>query len=486
MRFYNLIILLIVLILVESCSGAKDKLVQLISRSLRDGLSEEECAEIRACVLDNEFLQREFGEEKNLADLVDQIAQKMAKRRSSSIEYPLTESCFNQIPVEKVSYSVYLENSASMDGYYQGDTEFKKTLYNLLNRFNGYQEPASLHFINQDIYPIQKNTKDFISYLSSSSLAGYGNRSNSKLDEILELVINKYKSDKKPAILVSDFIFSLNRSANLEADLDKMQSIITNTFQGLGEEDGILVMKFSSAFNGTYFDMNNGRHKLNGQLRPYYLWLLGPKTLIYTFMKRYEVNSLENYEDFLILDHTTEGEEPYHAILPHTLKSGRFSVCRDKGEAVCLEQIDFNDRVEPKVLNFALAIDLANIPLNDGSKLSASPFIIESDKGDPIKVKSVHPISVIESTDERYKGKATHALVLHTESLHQGEQVVTLKMKKGLPDWVAKTHGDDDTKIEENGLDKTFAFSYLINGVNQAFNPYAAFYFEIPITIRNN
>jgi hypothetical protein len=314
-----------------------------------------------------------------------------------------------------------------------------------------------------------------------------GDRKSSKLDKILEKVVEKYQSDSKPAILVSDYIFSLNNNTDLGSELDKIKYTIANTCQSLDKnKDAILVMKFSSAFNGLYFDMYNNNHKLNGKERPFYFWLIGPKVLIHAFLEKYGIQGIDSFQDYLLLDHSSEEEKPYKALLSHTLKKGRFSICRDQVEALCIENIEFYDRDNPPVLKFALGIDLSKIPLSSSAKLSREAYMVVSERGDQIEVESVHPISAAEESDERFKGTATHILVLNTKSLYRGEQEVKLRMKKEIPAWVATTHTDNDTNIEKSGTNQTFGFRYLIEGVNFAFNPNTAFFFEIPITIRNN
>jgi hypothetical protein len=488
MKYYQSFFILFLLCTVLACSRPEDELEQMISRSLMDnqGLSAKECNAIHGLISKHKSLYEEFEEESDLKKLVEQIAEKMSKRKSRPIDFPLAASCFGAASIEKHAYNVYLENSASMDGYYQGNTEFKAALYNLLTRINVEKESVSLHFINEKILPIQKEVRDFISSLSSSSLA-VGDRKSSKLDKILEKVVGNYQSDGKPGILVSDYIFSLNNNADLGSELDKIKYTIANTCESLDKDkDAILVMKFSSAFNGLYFDMYNKNHKLSGKDRPFYFWLIGSKTLIHNFMKKYGVEGIEGFQDYLILDHSTEEEKPYQALLSHTLKKGRFNICRDQAKELCIENIEFYDRDKPPVLKFALGIDLSKIPLSPSAKLSTDAYIVVSERGDLIEVESVHLISVAEDSDERFKGTATHILVLNTKSLYRGEQEVKLRMKKEIPTWVVTTHTDKDTDIENSGGNQTFGFRYLIEGVNFAFNPNTAFYFEVPITIRNN
>ena len=116
---------------------------------------------------------------------------------------------------ETFNINVYLENSASMDGYVKGVTEFETAIYNLLGDFkiSGLCDSLNLNYINKTI-PYQKQNalpadiQDFIEKLEPSvfKLRG-GDRSVSDLKNILSTVL-KTVNNKNAAVLISDFVFS--------------------------------------------------------------------------------------------------------------------------------------------------------------------------------------------------------------------------------------------------------------------------------------
>jgi hypothetical protein len=485
MNFKLWLFSLFILIASASCSGSKNELEQLISRSLRDnsGLADDECQAIRALISTDQRLLKEFGQDKALEQLIDDIAKKLSKRRSTPIEYPLKHNCFSISKPEITSFNVYLENSASMDGYYNGLTEYKDALFFMLAQINGKDEPVQINFINQQIYPIEKALDEFIAYLNPKSLSGLGSRGNTKINDILKQVVDQYKKDNKPAILISDYIYSLSNATNVQSQLPTIKYTMATTCQELDKDnDAILVIKNQSKFNGIYYDIYNTKTNLNGQFRPYYIWIIGNKNAIYSFMDKYSIKQAKGYQDFLIIDHSNSVDIPENKLLAHTLKNGRFSICRDQQESLCIENIEFNDRESPASLQFALALDLSKIPLSEKLKLEPSNFVITSQKGDQLQVIMIQSISSIEKNDERFRGNATHIIAIRTQALSRGEQVINIKMKKGIPPWVKEVSTNDDS--QDAIKNKTFGLDYLIEGVNLAFNPTEAFYFDIPLTIR--
>lgn len=476
---------LLIIITSASCDGSKDELEQLISRSLRDnqGLSGEECQSIQALVQTNKSLSKEYGQEEVLSQLIDNIAKKMSERRSSPIDYPLETSCFIKEKEKNTAFNVYLENSASMDGYYNGLTEFKDALFYMLTQINGKDEPVGIKFINQQVYPVQKDLDEFIAYLNPGSLAGLGPRGDTKINDILKQVVDQYKRDKKIAILVSDYIYSLPKTGNVQSQLPTIKYTMATTCQELDKEnDAILVIKNQSKFNGTYYDIYNNRTTLNGQIRPYYIWIIGDKTIIHNFMEEYRINEAKGFQDFMIIDNSSTEETPEHTLLGHTLKEGRFSKCRDENKILCIEDIQFMDRKSPAILQFSIAVDLSEIPVSEQLKLDRSNYKVVSDRGDDLGIEVISPISSIAKNDERFRGNTTHILTIQTNALSRAEQLIQIKMEKNIPLWVSEVSTNDDSK--DALKNKTFGLNYLIEGVNLAFNPEEAFFFKIPMTIR--
>jgi hypothetical protein len=111
--------------------------------------------------------------------------------------------------------NVYIENSGSMFGYINGDTEFKTDVRELLTLLKYHYSDKNVHlsFINSKIYPINTNDKiSFITNLTSSTFK-VGDTFSSEMNKVFNQVLNK--TDKNTiSILVSDCIYSVDGLAN--------------------------------------------------------------------------------------------------------------------------------------------------------------------------------------------------------------------------------------------------------------------------------
>lgn len=500
MQKNKILFLIVWSIALVGCQSAEDELKESIKAALKDnaGINQTEYENFKEIIEMDPKLQATYSDDK-LYSLIDGLAAKMAKRKTNPITYPLVtlfkpvagggaDSTAATTPSKASgnSFNVYLENSASMDGYIQGDTEFEAALFKLLTNINGYNEDCKLHYINKDTFSVNRKIDDFMKYIDDWK--SIGDRTDSKLNAIFNKTIDIYLKDQKPIILVSDYIYSLKEgNAIKELNVEKYSTL--TVFQKISKETSVLIIQNSSAFNGVYYTLENKRFELKNQQRPYYIWVIGTNAMIADFVKKYRVEDLKGYKNYCIITSNEVKTPPYNALLTKTLKKGAFRSCRDGGGAgICMESIEFNDRGE-KVLEFSVAVDLSKTGLSDAYKNDVKNYVMSSPKNDSLAVVAVHPTNNIHASDQRFKGSATHILVVRTAKLSLGNQTVQLKLKKQLPDWVAASSTEDDRSIIIKDstailINKTFGLNHLVTGVYEAYAPEKFnYFFEIPIII---
>ena len=165
----------------------------------------------------------------------------------------------------KPIYNVYVENSASMNGYVKGITEFEQTVYNYLTdiKISNLTDSLRLNYINSKVIPRGSDIEDFILKLEPSSFTQMGgNIGVTDLSEVIKKVLQG-TSDSTVSILVSDLIFSPGKGKNAEEYLVNQQiGIKSRVSEHLSKfpQHSVIVYQLSSKFAGSFYDKK--RHAL--------------------------------------------------------------------------------------------------------------------------------------------------------------------------------------------------------------------------------
>lgn len=458
-------------------SGGSEKESELrrrIREASGDGvISPDELANLQSFAQTNEEIKK-YGDCTAMQDMITQV---MAQRGMPELPKCNAGNTTNVTVSTSGNFNVYVENSASMFGYMLGATEFREAMMDIPSRLVGAGMKGDFFFINDQTYPATKEYRAFVDMLNKEKAGAkeYGNTakaSNSKLDDILQRIVNDVVSKKTLAIFTSDCIFDID-GKRPQDELPNQKFKIKATMQQFKQRGdyGALVMRFTSAFEGNYYDCKNGKKALKGVHRPFYIWVLGASEQLRTLVKDYNltnVRGFRNHAFFYNSDHTAD--KLYYSFLERTKREGEFTRPSTKTDRIlALESADVDGST--KTLKVAVAVDLSKMPAEDSYMLNAENWLVKSDKDDPFTVASVEAISpsVIHNNDKRFLGTATHLLVLETNKLTPGVQHLDVALKKELPVWVSSASVDDDTNVL-NQLDKTFGLKYLIEGVAEAFD----------------
>lgn len=372
---------------------------------------------------------------------------------------------------ETFNINVYLENSASMDGYVKGVTEFETAIYNLLGDFkiSGLCDSLNLNYINKTI-PYQKQNalpadiQDFIEKLEPSvfKLRG-GDRSVSDLKNILSTVL-KTVNNKNAAVLISDFVFSPGKNANAQDYLNNQGVGIKIDFaEKLKEFDlSAVVIQLQSNFDGLYYDKTDKPLSFKGK-RPYYVWIFGSTQQISTILNKKVLDNIKGgYSNRLVLQSIKGISEPNYKIL-YSPKIGSFSA-KQLNAKIISDASTSKDNQTKGLFGFNVAVDLSNSLQDANYFLDTSNYILSNTKYQ-LKVETI-----TDKNDASLSG-FTHLLKLQTGELR--EEVLKIEIVGKTPSWVFNSTSIDDSNIlnDKNEQQKTFGLQYLIEGISDAFYP---------------
>lgn len=430
-----------------------------------------------------------FATTENLEKLVLEVAQKACSGKRSKI--PCTPEIDHGDPKKESQQSVYhvfLENSLSMDGYLNGNTDLRDAAMALMTKMKRKEEPVRLYYINKESHPVSGIIPDFVEFLKPQNVAQFGieGRKNSEINNVLRIVADTAcKSEERICVVISDYIYSIN-GKKVKDELDFQKHTTELSLQPLAKKDyAILIIKIDSKFKGLYYPMQGKGLPIDEQ-RPVYMWMMGEKKRILEFPQKYRIDELTGYDKHLILLNEQAEDIPFYTILSSTERQGSFDKA-DRGATVYTSIKDVKPNREG-ILQFAIAVDLSSCPADTQFLVTKENYRLKSDAGDDFEVVSVTPIEKVDlnHNDKDQKGTATHIIVISANSkLSKGSQKLVLSLKKGIPTWVKEASTDSD--LDDTGrVGKTFGLWHLIQGASAAFDYNSeSLYYSFPIIINN-
>ena len=497
MNALNQLFLVIIVIFTLLFSSCKDKptevLDQKINLAIRSSniIDEKEWNDMSKYIIDNksvfpDLIEGETVGTKKLTNYILSFSHQHIRRGQTDPEIFSPEA---DVVSVKPIVKFFVENSISMDGYVNGNSDFKSDLTEMLVLTKNYvgESNIKINFINRKPFPSSnKDIANFASKLEPNSITynvGGKDRSKSDINNIFRVLLDSLLQNEI-VILTSDCIYSLGEGDQTEGKLNIQKSLTHDAFNDAiklrNNNLATVCLKMVSDFNGYYYDLNDHPTKINNN-RPYYIWIIGKEDLIKEYYPKITKNMVGIKNSYYLSNFTKE-KQPYYSVLKETKKIGTFKQAdRNEKDVSSIKDIEFDEGT----LQFAISIDLSNIPV-DSSYLTdpknyglPNGFTLKSiDKIDR-NILSQRDMVTVEKT------KATHLITVSTTSKFT-TQDLKLELLNKIPTWVEQSNSTDDRKVKDE-LDKTFGLSYLVQGVSEAYatqNPEQTSYFKIIVTIK--
>jgi hypothetical protein len=370
----------------------------------------------------------------------------------------------------KPNFNIYIENSASMDGYVNQPSDFKNGLYKLIGDIHNFNlaDNIRLNFINDTICPQKANAPapDIIYFIENLKPADFKNSGCEVKNSFLPNIIYKAISTnpKEVNILISDCIFSSQKGNSkdfLSAAKESLRTLIKNEIDK--NEISCVILKMNSRFYGTYYIENKTEKKkteiLNGQNRPYYILMFGNSPAINSLLQKIKFSNYAGFEtSFYLL--TPNANKPISKLI-RTNKIGDFEIEQPATKLV-INDAKVGSKSD-KDFQFSIAANLEFLKMDETYLSDISNYEV------PSNYKLVSVVKNEDVTNEGLNGY-THVLTIKTQDLKQNQEVF-IKLKSKLPVWVEASSTEDDSSPNEPAQQKkTFGVKYLIEGVAAAYS----------------
>ncbi|MEO6830781.1 MAG: hypothetical protein ABI378_01050 [Chitinophagaceae bacterium] len=376
----------------------------------------------------------------------------------------------------KANYSVYLENSLSVNGYLNvsGDGSFKDVVYSLITSINGFPDKKSLNLydINTEIIPVSRNANavDVNAYITNLDAETFrkrskkkgGKQSKSDLAGVFKMVLDSTGSNTV-SILISDCIFSPDKGNALDY-LSQQKAAIQGYFQNT--KLSTLVLKFQSDFDGAYYYQDNFPKNSLFKDRPYYMTCIGPEEALRKLYDYVDAKfKAKAFKDFLFLTPNRNFQ-----VNPMVVINNQYYDYEPDCPLIITSPKKGED---DNIFKIQLLVDYSELPLSENYLVDTANYNLSSG----YRIESIKPIKLANSS-------ATHEIVLVSGTIKP--RLVNVSLNCHLPHWVDSTNIDADKgKSPDELKGKTFGIQYLLGGMFDAYYPPNPKYFSFSIQVKN-
>ena len=391
-------------------------------------------------------------------------------------------TCSKTLPTLKV----YIENSDSMDGYISIGNDFKDSITNLIVRLKSQSSKTEFNYINSGIFPVKQSLEGFIKDLSLSGTSSYyRNKSNtfgSDLNSLFKKIVNSLGRDEV-SVFITDGIYSVQESSNIQNELLSSQNFTMNTFiEAISEKNiSTVVLQYESMFEGSYYDMRHAPHHIKSK-KPFYVFIIGHKDVLDNLWmdKSTEIkknHKLKNYSFFQNIKTNTVNS----MVLSNYKKTGsRKIIDRYRG---IIKNISLNTE---NLFQISLVTDLHPYKGNDKLLDDTSNYNIP--KYCSLEIENFD-FSNLDSNDrvflQKFTGTPSHIFTLLCNKNILAEEKLYISLIKQRSSWIRDLNQDSDVSPFNWVEFKTFGLENLISGISDAYRELSSgeSLFIIPIHI---
>ena len=388
-----------------------------------------------------------------------------------------------QKPKEISNIHFYIDNSASMKGYFGNDAEFKTIISDLTTKIEKTIKPIDIWFCSKTDEKYPYDAQRFSSDFATTKIA---DKDGYQLHEMIKRIAEKNDSCDV-SILVSDCILSFpdsaikkNREINKQEAPNALKNNIFSTFSDLRKKGfATSIYAFNSKFYDVYYNyINSPSKKLKGNKRPFYILVFADKEILAKFNSSLQDISTFKPEKSL---HFGLNEEPVtqYDIMPQIERKGDWMKSSEG-----IKDIEMS-KTEP--MQFCVTLNLENLPEYvkdiaylqhnlqiDNTGCEVTYEVKDKTKVDRSKLKSEPQIKLYE--------KATHAIIFKVNAMALSEANIHIVLPVHYDTWYLDWSCMDDKNLSlVEG--KTFAFEHFIAGMKEAYETKNKNYIDFSIQL---
>ncbi len=472
-RITSYIILSVLFVYLVSCGG--------------NTIRQEFDAQLERAVKDDRITKKEFNRLTAFLERAEESKTELAPKVTSEEDlvqylkeiYPelvFEEGIEKETAVKLSSINIFLENSASMKGYFPsgGNVDFTNPIMCLFNLGNVSVNTA---YIGQKVVEVDNET--FQSQLANGKIA---NEPGSPLPEIFEIIIASTDVSQISCLITDGIMSGTNAEikANREFNYNNrpvLQQRVRKAVEKARDKGlCVLIYRMESPFNGTYYTYRNTPVKLKEAIRPYYIFIFGEKRALEAVSYK-----LGNERAF----------SPTHTqltgIFPESVTN--YKLKPEKGQEYVADKTSITYKSNPgKDAKFGVRADLSGLPsyILDPEQLEKYATLTLIYSGSTKESDYPDLIESVEVADEK-NGIYQFNIEMPQALLQKLPVTVRLTLPMLRNPWYKSFSLDNDVEMNNENT-KTFALDYLMDGIINGMEPTASvedfMKIEVPIKKR--
>ena len=368
-----------------------------------------------------------------------------------------------------VDICIYMENSGSMDGYVNLNSDFKDALGKIIVKSDVYGKSTNLYFINDKIYDIQEtalkgDVNNFVSQLNASTMK-IGMTGSSNINQIFRMVLDKTAQDTV-SILFSDFVYSI-KGTDVSSQVANAKNATMGAFMNAIKSNpnfATIILQCSSQFKGKYYDRNDKPIAYTGT-RPYYIFIMGSCDKLQYIDKKLELNTSSTgipglMNIYFLSSKSYELNDGSVQVLTNSYTNSLLIKPEKNEYDIDFFKFDKNDAV----WEFGYALDVSNMFIDESYLTDIANYEIEPSEITLMKAEFTKEQAAIDEVTQ-----FTSPLVLQL-GMNNTTRTPNIKVRliNHIPSWVSAANIMDDQGVVPEPM-QTFAIESLISGVFEAF-----------------
>ena len=378
----------------------------------------------------------------------------------------------SKVDLKKFHINFYMENSASMDGYVNGNTEFKDVLGQMIVSSHHCCKGTDFYFINNKVYKANDSAIGFIQMLTPSNIK-VGNVGSTDVNQIFRNILADTKKDTI-SVLFSDCIYSVS---DVNSQLDNAKNATTDAFLTALSKDNSLatiILQFVSSFDGFYYDRND-KPFLCKSPRPFYAVVTGNRNALKTLYSDFKIEGLPGLKNmcFLSSESWTLDEKSSCTIISDYTNARRIKTLKNYMD---IDEISLDKTANS--LQFAIGVDCSNILVDETYIMDKNNYVVEPSSYTVVNVSKASNSSLGDFLTQPSKPYAVTLRVPYGSFA----PMITLALKKKIPSWVIKSNIADDAGYVP-ASNQSFAIQKVVEGIATAYSTDYNDYYKVQINI---
>lgn len=374
--------------------------------------------------------------------------------------------------LKKYHVNFYMENSASMDGYVNGNTEFKDVLGQMIVSSHHCCEGTEFYFVNNQVYKVNESAIGFIQMLTPSNIK-VGNVGSTDVNQIFRNILSGTKKNSI-SVLFSDCIYSVT---DVNSQLDNAKNATTDAFLTALSKDTTLatvILQFVSKFDGFYYDRNDKPYVCKSP-RPFYVVITGNRNALMSLCSDFKIDKLPGLKNKCFLSSESWTLDELNSC---TISSDYTNARRIKPLKNYLDIDEISLDKGSNVLQFSMGVDYAGIFVDETYVLDKNNYMVEPNT---YKVVGVAKASSSSIGDFMNQPSKPYAIILNVP-YGSFAPTITLSLKKNIPSWVQKANVQDDAGYVPVS-NQSFAIQKVVEGISAAYSTDYSDYFKVQVNI---